>query len=442
MRNSITSVKFIILLLVLFLLPVYARAEERGLLELYSLSKVKDPALSRAETRTEAAKADKEIAKSAFLPKVSANASSRHFWDKVYNYSEDIQGDFTGYSYGAGAAMSLFNMPDYYKKSATDNGISSAEFGLQAVRQDLMVRLLDAYIAFLKAKADKQIFRNELTRVGKVLEQAEAFLKQGTGDIIAVYEAKARMDSAAADLIKAEGQLRIAQQNLASLSGVVVDGVKDIPVVKFEGPQPAELEWWIETMQRKNPSLLRAKQDVLQAEENRKAAKAAHLPTVSGNGGYTFDKGSVFLPEVATRQWYAGVILNVPIYSGGETTARTRRALAEESERRALLEDTQIQAVKRLKEAFLNLTYNYSLVEAYQRKHESAKLQLNAVQKGRLLGTRTAIDLLNAEQNYAVSRRDLTAALYDNVLRQFELKANAGILSEDDLAELGKHVNK
>jgi outer membrane protein len=272
--------------------------------------------------------------------------------------------------------------------------------------------------------------------VGKVLEQFQAFLKNGTGDVIAVYEAKARLDSAAADLVKVEGQLRLVQQNLASLTGVTVDAVKNIVVEKSAGPQPAELEWWIETMRQRSPLVLQAQKDLLQAEESVKTARAAHLPTIQGNGGFTVDKGSTFLPKVETKQWYASIGISVPIYSGGESSARTRRARAGESERRAMLDDTQEQAIKRLKESYLNLQYNQSLVEAYQRKHESAELQLAAVKKGRTIGTRTSIDLLNAEQSYSVSRRDLTAALYDNLQRRLELKAAAGILDESDLVEL------
>lgn len=418
------------------LLPRHAQAGEQDILELYRLAKAKDPAVSRAEARLAASRADEEIAHAALRPRLSANASGRHLWHDVSNYTQDIKGDYTGYSYGVGAAMSFFNRPNYYQISSAEAGISSAEFGAQSVRQDLIIRLLDAYTRYLKAKADEKLYRDELSRVGKVLEQIQSFLKAGTGDIIAVYEGKARLDGAAAELVKTEGQLRLAQQQLASLTGVVVEEVKDIPAAQAAGPQPSELEWWMKTMQKRNPSLLQAGQDLLQAEENRKAAHAGHLPTISGNGGYTVDKGSTFLPEVETKQWYAGLTLQVPLYSGGETTARTRRALAGESERRAILDDVQIQAIRRLKEAYLNLTYNHSLAEAYQRRHESAELQLKAVQKGRDIGTRTAIDLLNAEQSYAVSRRDLTAALYDNVLRQVELKAAAGILAEEDLAAL------
>jgi outer membrane protein TolC len=165
------------------------------------------------------------------------------------------------------------------------------------------------------------------------------------------------------------------------------------------------------------------------------ANRAAHLPTIQFSGGYAVDKGSTFLPEVQTKQWYLGASVSGPIYSGGETVARTRRALAGESERRFMLEDSQEQNTKRLKEAFLTLQYNVSLAEAYKRKHASTELQLKATRKGREIGTRTAIDLLNAEQSYAVSRRDLVGVLYDNLVRHLELKAAAGILAEHDLHE-------
>ncbi|HXE96408.1 MAG TPA: TolC family protein [Dongiaceae bacterium] len=437
MRSKLGFSAIAALILILCLLSGIAQAQERDLLELYRLAKAKDPSVSRAEARLEAGKADKEIAWSALHPRISANGSLRHFWHEVLDYPgavDPIKGEYAGYSYGAGATQWIFNMPAYYQITAAGSGISSAESGAQAERQDLIVRLFNAYILFLKAKADEKLYQDELSRVTKILDQSEAFLKAGTGDIIAVYEAKAHMDSAAADLVKTQGQLRLAQQNLAGLSGVTVDDVKDIAVNKSSGPMPAELEWWLDTMRKNNPALLQAGYDLTNAEESRKSAYAGHLPTIQGYGGYTVDKGSTFLPTVATNQWYVGIGINVPIYSGGENVARTRRALAGEAERRAMLDGAQDQAVRRLKEAYLNLQYNHSLVEAYQRKQESADLQLKAVQKGRAIGTRTAIDLLTSEQSYAISRRDLTAALYDNVLRRMELKSAAGILSEDDLA--------
>lgn len=438
MRNKlITRAVGMVFMLALVGAPGLALAQERDLLELYQLAKGKDPLLARADSRLDAAKADKDIAWSAMYPRVTANGSIKQFWFHADNYnSSSLDGVYTGYSYGIGGTLNFFNLPSYYQVSVAKTGIESADYSVQSTRQDLIVRLLGAYLGYLKASADEKLYKDELHRMGKVHEQAQAFLAAGTGDIIAVYEAKARMDSAAADLVKAESQRKMAQQQLSSLTGVIVEAIKDIAVDNPVGPQPAEIEWWIATMWRSNPALLQARKDLQQAEANTKATNAGHYPTIQAYGGFTDDKGSTFLPKLETRQWYGGIGVNVTLYSGGETSARTQRARAGETERRAMLDDSQEQSIKRLRESYLNLQYNQSLADAYRRKQESAELQLKAVQKGRSIGTRTAIDVLNAEQTFSVSQRDLTAALYDNMQRRLELKAAAGILAESDLSVL------
>jgi len=439
MRNKLLFLGALILCSVLNPAPSPARAEAKDILELYALAKAKDPVVGKAGARLEAGKADQEIAWAALLPRISANASQRKLWHTVENYGpKTTEGTYDSFNYSVGGQIAIFNLPAYLQVSAADAGLKSADIGLGAAHQELIVRLVDAYVKLLKAQADEQLYKDELARVSEILKQAEAFLKAGTGDIIAVYEAKARMDSAAADLIKTEAQRHIAEQNLSSLTGVVVTGVQDIPVTEPQVPQPADLSWWLETMRKNNPAIRQAQEDLAQAAYMTSANRAAHLPTIQFSGGYTVDKGSTFLPEVETKQWYLGASVSVPIYSGGETTARTRRALAGESERRFTLEDSQEQNTKRLKEAFLNLQYNVSLAEAYKRKHASTELQLKATRKGREIGTRSAIDLLNAEQAWAVSRRDLASALYDNLVRHLELKAAAGILTDNDLASLNR----
>jgi len=434
MRNKLLLLSALVLCPVLSLTPPSAVAETKNILELYTLAKAKDPVVGKAEARLEAGKADQEIAWAALLPRINANASQRKLWHTVENYGpQTTEGSYDSFNYSVGGQIAIFNVPSFLQVSAAGAGLKSADVALEAAHQDLIVRLVDAYVKLLKAQADEQLYRDELARVSEILKQAEAFLKAGTGDIIAVYEAKARMDSAAADLIKTESQRHIAEQNLSSLTGIVVTGVQDILVIEPQAPQPADLSWWLDAMRKNNPAIRQAQEDLAQAAYMTSANRAAHLPTIQFSGGYAVDKGSTFLPEVETKQWYIGGSVSLPIYSGGETMARTRRALAVESERRFILEDSQEQNTKRLKEAFLNLQYNVSLAEAYKRKHASTELQLKATRKGREIGTRSAIDLLNAEQTWAVSRRDLTSALYDNLVRHLELKVAAGILTEADI---------
>lgn len=411
-----------------------AATEVKEFIELYKLAKAKDPVLGRAVARLEAGKADESIAFAALMPKISASASQRQLWHTVENYGPSkMDGSYDSFAYGVGGQLPIINLPAHLQFYAAEAGVKSAEHGTSLAQQDLIVRVVNAYIAMLKAQTDEKLHKDELARFGEILKQAEAFLRAGTGDVIAVYEARARMDGAAADLIKAEAQRKVAAEELTTLTGIEVDFVKDLPVIIPRHPTPDDLAWWQSTMQTRNPAIKQAQEELVQAERQSGANRAGHLPTVQLSGGYAVDKGSTFLPEVETKQWYVGISANLPIFSGGETMARTRRAVAMESERRHMLTETRDKNSRRLKEAFMNLQYNISLVEALKRKLESAELQLNATRKGREIGTRTAIDLLNAEQTWAVSRRDLNNALYDHLLRHLQLQEAAGTLSEADL---------
>lgn len=421
----------------IWVVSVDASAKEYTFMELYSLARDKDPQVARSQARLDSTVADKDIAYSAILPHISGNASVKQFWHEVTGYaSGPINGEYTGYSYGAGGSIYLLNIPSYYQIGAAKTGIKSAEANIKYVGNDLAIRIIDAYMKALKAAADENLYKEEKIRMTRVLEQAEAFLKAGTGDVIAVYEAKAKLDSAAADMVRAQGQHRMALQQLSSLTGIIVENITDLSLQNTAFKEPEALQWWLDTMQERNPAILQAKLDLRQAEQNTSATRAGHYPTLQANGGYTVDKGSTFLPDVETQQWYTGIGLSVPIYSGGETRARQKKTQAAEKERRAMLDDTIEMAIKKLKETYLNLQYTKSLLDAYQKKIESAKMQLQAIQKGRTLGTRTAIDLLNAEQSYSIAARDLTSTKYDSIQHGLELKAAAGILTERDLAEI------
>jgi outer membrane protein len=302
--------------------------------------------------------------------------------------------------------------------------------------QDLIVALAEAYFGVLKAQVDEVLYQDEVKRLEQLYDQAKEFKTSGTGNVIAVFETKAKLDSAAADSVKASMARKLATHQLENLAGRKVSAIMDLGTYVPHGPEPADSQWWLSTMEKNRPALIQARELLTQSELLRKAVYAGHLPTLNASGGYSVNKGSTFLPEVETRQWSIGLNLSLPIYSGGETNAKIERALAIESEQRYVLNEVRDQGVQKLKQSYLSLEYSYVILPSLKQKMESALMQLDAVQDGRRVGTRTGIDLMNAEQSVAIAQRDLASALYDNAVRQLQLKATAGTLSESDLAEL------
>jgi len=407
-----------------------------GIRDFYQLAKVNDPELGRTQARLTASVADTDVVRAGFRPRVTASLGVSEIDQTVLNYPpKTTYSSVLGYSYDLSASMPLLHLSTFHYLSSAAATVRSEEAGTWSARQNLIVRLADAYFGILKAQTDEQIARDELVRLKQVLEQAQAFLKAGTGDIISVYEAQARLDAVIADLSRAENSLKLAEQKLSSIVGKPVTSVADYLHLRPTDPEPDDLDWWLSTMEKRDPQIRQAREGLTQTMEQTKATKAEHYPVVDAAAGYSVSKGSAFLPDVETHQWKVAATVSIPIYSGGETSARVRRAVANQDERRYLLDAVLEQRRENLKQTFYGLRYNVSLIKALKQKEASSEIQLNAVKKGRSLGTRTAIDLLNAEQSYSMAKRDLRNALYDNVVKMIQLKAAAGILDEADLSE-------
>jgi len=406
-----------------------------SLRELFALAKASDPELGRSQSRVAGSKADEDLVRAGFHPRVDAVAGISQIDQTVLNYPPTTtHSSVFGFSYDVSLRMPVLHLPTYHYLYSAAAGLRGDEAGASGAVQNLIVKVADAYFTILRAQTDQQIAQEELARLKQILEQSQAFLKAGTGDIISVYEAQARLDGVNADLNRAQSGLRLAEQRLGSIIGKPVASVVDFLHLFPTEPEPDDLEWWLTTMEKRDPQIQQAREGLTQTEEQTKAARAERYPVVDASAGYDVSRGSAFLPDVETHQWHIGATVSVSLYSGGESGARIRRAVANQDERRYQLDSTLEQRRDNLKQTFYNLRYNVSLIKALKQREKSSEIQLNAVKKGRSLGTRTAIDLLNAAQASSMAKRDLRNALYDNVVRVIQLKAAAGILDENDLS--------
>jgi outer membrane protein len=407
--------------------------------DLYLAAKANDPALGRSEARVKGSRADSDQLFSTLLPHLNSSAGVKQISQSLSDYgASDATYDYTAFNYNVTAQLTLLHVPTLYSLSAAAAALGGEQAGVAMARQNLIVKFSDSYFALLKAQTDKQIALGEINRLKQVLDQSRAFLKEGTGDIISVYEAQSRLDSAGADLTKSESNLRLAEQKLSSQIGKPVSEVINYLPQHPAGPEPDSIDWWVATMEKEQPAVRQAREGLVQTSEQRKAAKAEYMPVVQASGGYDVNRGTPALPTAEIRQWFVGATISLPLYSGGETAAKVRRAVASEEERRHVFDETMEQQRENVKQAFYNLSYNISLIKALDQRKASAEIQLAAVKKGRIIGTRNAIDVLNAEQTYSLALRDCRYALYDNIIRVIQLKSAAGILAESDVSGLAE----
>lgn len=405
-----------------------------GYHELLKLALDGDPSIKRAEVQLSLVRADADILGSRNYPRVNAsfgvNQVSQTLDDKGVSATTDTVWNYT---YGLNGSLSVF---DVRNKSAIDSiayDAKSAEEQVVATRYELISRFTNAYFSLLNALQDLQIAKEEAARIKAIFDQANAFLKAGTGDIISVHEAKARIDAVNADLFRYENNLTLARQRLGLLVGREVESVEDFGLASVTGPNPDDLSWWLSTMEKNDPALKAAKERVEKAAFDTEAAYDDYYPYVQVFGGYSVSNGSPFAPDLETRQWNVGAGITVPIYNGGEVASRISKNVTAQSERKYYVQELRRQRTEYLKQLFYDLKYGVAQIESLKQKSHSVELQLTAIKKGREIGTRTAIDLLNAEESFSISERDLKKAVYDNIVRMVQLKCLVGLVDEKEL---------
>ncbi len=128
--------------------------------------------------------------------------------------------------------------------------------------------------------------------------------------------------------------------------------------------------------------------------------------------------------------------LNVPIYSGGLVSSRTREAAARYIQSKEQYEQQRRAIERQIRSAYLSVISNISQVKAFAQALESSRTALEATEAGFEVGTRTAVDVLNSQRELYRARRDYAQSRYNYILETFRLKQATGILTEQDLKQV------
>jgi outer membrane protein len=131
-----------------------------------------------------------------------------------------------------------------------------------------------------------------------------------------------------------------------------------------------------------------------------------------------------------------GLGITVPFYSGGATRSAVREAVALRDARLSEYDGAHRQAERDTSTAYQSVVTGAARIRAYKQAVTSSRSALEASQTGLEIGTRSAIDVLNAQQQRFRAERDYDHSRYEYLLAILRLKAAAGHLTASDLSEI------
>jgi outer membrane protein len=256
-----------------------------------------------------------------------------------------------------------------------------------------------------------------------------------------VAQSEARLSLARSQLATAQGNLTASRENYRRVIGAWPEALEQPPALP---PLPETSDRAVEIALENSPALQSAAATTQAAQFDVRTARAARLPTLSANGGSSYNDylgtrgNQVGVPNAGLDQTQGqnnfGVSLNVPLYQGGLIGARVRQAQALESQALEQSVESERLVVANVRSAYAVYAAAGAAIVANREAVSANTLALEGVRAENSVGSRTVLNVLDAEQELLNSQVALVTAQRDQYVAGFALlnamgRAQAGNLN-------------
>ena len=409
------------------------------LLQAFEAAQQQDATLQAARAAAAAGRERLPQARSQLLPMVSASLSTTR--NQLTSTTPNFLGNeqTTETNYPSSSQVLQLRQPIYRKQLAAQYRqaqaqVNEADATLAQEEQNLAVRLSSAYFEAMLTADQLQLVLSQRAAYTGQLDAAAKSFAAGSGIRTDIDEAQARLDMNTALEIEARQNITYTRQQLQSIVNQPVDKLATLDVAKLAllNPEPNQLDDWTARAEINNPQLQALKAQVEAARQEIEKAKSGHHPTLDAVAQWSRND-SESVTNLQSRYTNASVSLqlNVPLFAGGYVNSQVRQALAGLDRANAALEASRRELGVRVFKEFRGMTESVPKIKALEQAARSADQLVISSRKSYQGGSRTVLDVLNAEQQRLVVQRDLAQARYIYLLSKVRLLALVG---EADLA--------
>jgi outer membrane protein len=423
-------------------------ANANDLKELYELAVTRDASLQAAGFQRDAAIESRPQALAQWLPQISANASAareRQGFDSgqlgnaeaadcALTAAAGMQHCYgTVHSLGVNLSQTLWSFQAFSQLKEANSAAAAAEAAYQGARQNLLLRVAQAYFGILSAADQLATNRGEREAFAQLLNQAQTREKTGVGPRSDVEQAQAFYDASVPGVIDAQNALDDANLALSEIVGAPIAAAAplraDIPLTS---PEPESADEWVVAARRDNFAVRSAALKAEAAQRDISAQRGRGLPTFALTGSSSKITQNEVLGGNESMDT-VGVSFSWPLFQGGAVASAVRQSRALYAQAQAVYDSTQRDAERQTRAAFRNTVSGIQRIQAARRAVDSGAQAVEASRRNVEFGTGTEFDLLNAQNNYFAARRAYSQTRYDYLTSVLTLKQQAGRLTEQDL---------
>ncbi|HET9811605.1 MAG TPA: TolC family outer membrane protein [Sphingomicrobium sp.] len=391
-----------------------------------------NPTLTGQREALKATDATVAIARAAGRPQISGTVGINR--DLTRSGILDVGGKGPDLSVGVDLSYPLFNGGSVSNSiKAAKTRVEAGRATLRAVEGDIFTTAVAAYMDVIRDRAIVELNRNNVKVLETNLEASRDRFEIGDLTRTDVAQSEARLQLGRANLATAQGNLAGSEQEYRRVIGHAPDDLAPPPPLP---PLPTTPEEAVRIALANNPDIVAVNRAAEAAGYDVNVARAERLPSLSAgvSGTYVNSLGGTdnIGPNMGT-QTTGGVTARVPIFQGGAPAARIRQAQAIEGQTLEQTIATERSVVAATRSAFADLQATKEAIASQQVAVEANELALEGARAERQVGTRTVLDVLNAEQELLNSQVALVSARRDEYVAGFQLLNAMGQAEAQDL---------
>ncbi|MGB0631168.1 MAG: TolC family outer membrane protein [Alphaproteobacteria bacterium] len=315
-----------------------------------------------------------------------------------------------------------------------ENNVKADRARLSSAEQSVLLSAATAYADVVRDQAVLDLNRNNERVLQRQLEATQD--RFGVGEVTRtdVSQAESRLSRARADRISAEGSLTDSRAAYENAVGVLPNILKPAqPLTDL----PTSLRESVERAKSANFGVVQTRFIEKAAQNSVREITGELLPTLTLNGSaQTSDEPSTDRSESQTLSVTAQVTM--PLYASGSVTSRVRAAKQVVAQRRDEFNQAVRDAIEDATEAWQTLETGRAQIRAFSAAVKAAEIALEGVREEANVGSRTVLDVLDAEQELLDARVGLVRAMRDELVATYQLRQAVGELTA---ARLGLPVD-
>ncbi|MEM7444905.1 MAG: TolC family outer membrane protein [Pseudomonadota bacterium] len=364
----------------------------------------------------------------AYRPSVSADASIAGRW------TQD-QGDIDSSESINPATIGITIEQPLYS-FGREAGVNAANFSIEAARanyvgteQSVLLNAVTAYVDVVQDQALLGVAINNENVLRRQLLATQDRFEVGEVTRTDVAQAQASVAGAVALVVQNRGSLEDSRATFAQVVGFQPGDLTqpDVPV-----GLPTSLEEAIILAEARNPSVLGAEFTQQAASEQIEVEEGDLLPSFAVVGSARSTQNpSEFLDRRDTAEIQVQMVWQ--LYQGGFENSQVRQQRYLAGQRNIEIDETRRSVVADTITAWENLATARANISSFRSQVSANAIALEGVQQEALVGTRTVLDVLDAEQAVLDSRSSLIQAQRDEIVAAYSLLAQVGLMTAADL---------